>query len=136
MSPSFLNSLFCEVSCLQKMSRKKKGKTSKRSSQDDSEEVNKSKKPQHALLYLRNWSNKSSGWKFRKQLQVFLQKHGLKTITDEEDFQTFCQYMKGSPQGTRVQLVKDAKKIVDDESQDESLQNRAKQLLQSLDDQL
>jgi hypothetical protein len=115
----------------------KKKKKRVRKNSEETEEPKQSEKAQNALLYLRNWAKRSKGgeWKFQKNMQVYLQKHGLKTITDEKHFKRFCNYMKGSPEGVRSLLLKDAQKIIDDESgEDEGLQTRAKQLMKSLND--
>jgi hypothetical protein len=114
--------------------RRIKLKKRKRAAAATRQEERPSEKPQNALFYLKNWSNRQeTGWKFKKAQQVYLLKHGLTMQMTAEEFDIFCDYMKGLSDGAKSALNQKAQQLVDDSEQDGSeVQDRARRLIQSL----
>lgn len=114
--------------------RRIKLKKRKRAAAAVRQEEQPSSKPQNALFYLKNWSNRQeTGWKFKKAQQVYLLKHGLTMQMSDEEFTIFCDYMKGLSDGARSALNRTAQQIVNDDQKDGSeIQDRARRLIQSL----
>jgi len=113
-----------------KLTKKAKKKLKEISDQD----VIKTIKPTNAFDYLEAWGKRETEeWKFRKTQHVWLIRNWKKSdLFKDTNFNLFLHYMKGDKSSAKPKLIEEAQKVVDSETSDEVLGQRARKLIQDI----